>query len=292
MFPWQETTVHVLVQSAKKFGTFMEGDCFVNTTAAQMQLANDEDVFAVCGLNTSYLFYKGPWKIFFPAINTDSRSKEMIFKEFCKDKILHHFRLDSDQFQLFSVIGGKLNTTLEHTATLSDHFKSGKSTNFDAIANFVRSFAPPEKFPLQPKTIDAILCEIFGYPDEALRKDFENAITFDAKPKLVENICVVDEKTKKLLQNDSFSSFAECILYDIPIVALSPFLDVKSKDMKPLKDLTLDWIERFGGILLKDIDETKSFSVIYRLPSGILEKSTATPQLPRKFKNIYEHRLT
>lgn len=266
------------MQSAKKFGKFKESSWSQNTVLSHIKLLNDEDMFAICGLNTSYLFHNGSWRIFYPATNTQSRAKEMIFEEFDREKILKHFRFDFEQFKLFGVLGGKLDTKLEWIQDLKKYFIK---FHFQSISDFVHRFAPPHKFPLQRETIEEILFEIFGSADDQLIEDFKESLLSQPLSKISTTCDIIeDEKTKKLLQNDSFSSFAECILYDIPLDILSPFLDVKATDMKTLKDLTIDWIERFAGILLKDFDETKSFSIIYRVPSGNLETYQATPQLP------------
>ena len=83
-----------------------------------------------------------------------------------------------------------------------------------------------------------------------------------------------------VLEHDQFSTFAECILYEIPIDLLSPFIDAIAEDMKSLKELTLGRIERLDGILLKDIDRSEIFPVIYRSSSGKLEKHIAVPVFP------------
>ena len=125
--------------------------------------------------------------------------------------------------------------------------------------------------------------EIFISPiDEDLILHFNDAINF--KTTLYQNEHVaVDQKVIALLRNNPFSSFAECIFNNLPLDILSPFLDVKETDMKPLKDLTIDWIQRTGGILFKDRELMWSWPIIHRMQSGDLERIEVEAEIPGKF---------
>lgn len=134
---------------------------------------------------------------------------------------------------------------------------------------------------MQQETIKEILEEIFISPiDEDLIIHFNEAITF--KPKLYQTEHrSVDKDVLSLLRNDPFSSFAECMLNNLPIDIISCFLNVQDTDMKSLKDLTIGWIQRTGGILFGD--KKSKFPVIYRLQSGDLERIDVEAKAPGSF---------
>lgn len=64
---------------------------------------------------------------------------------------------------------------------------------------------------------------------------------------------------------------------NLPCDILSPFLDVKETDMKTLKELTIGWIQRLGGILFGD--KKAKWPVFYRLQSGDLEKTEVEAEI-------------
>ena len=98
-----------------KFGKFRENDCLTTKfVTGHAQIANDEEVYAICGLDTSYLLYPGTWKFFFPTKNFRSRQKETIFREISKQALLKHFKFNYEQLQLFSALGGKFHSTVEN----------------------------------------------------------------------------------------------------------------------------------------------------------------------------------
>lgn len=114
-YPWQENSILVLIQSAQKFGEFRENECLLTVfLSGHAQTAKEEDVYAICGLDTSYPFYPGDWKFIFPTANTRSHRKEMILREINKKALLKHFKFNYEQFQLFSALGGKFHSTVEN----------------------------------------------------------------------------------------------------------------------------------------------------------------------------------
>jgi hypothetical protein len=106
----------VMAQSAMKFGEFLESDCHLrNNSAGHAETANDEDVFALIGLNTSYLFYDGPWRFFYPMAEPDPSGRiALVFKEYDKKRILKEYKFNIQQMQLFGVLAGKFSSTFEN----------------------------------------------------------------------------------------------------------------------------------------------------------------------------------
>lgn len=103
--------------------------------------------------------------------------------------------------------------------------------------------------------------EIFGYSDEALTASFMDSIQYGVY--FYENACrFEDMEVNLMLTNDPFSSLAENILNGLPITITSPFLDATATDMKPLKDLTIGWIKRFAGVMLKYVERPKKFTIV------------------------------
>lgn len=272
-----------------KFGTFCENDCLtLIKSAAFAQKATDEDFYAICGLDTNYLLYPGSWKFFFPSKKCE-KSKEMIFKEYNKQVILSHLNFNYDQLQLLSVLSGNFYTKTEYTKVLEAQFHG--SQKFKKIIDFVHKFAPAEKIPLQHDTMDEILREIYGdaCEKEDLKRDFAASLNY--KSRIYHNGHRFDDKEAKLkLQSEPFSFIAECIYNKLPIVILSPFLDVTETDMKPLKDLTIDWIQRTGGILSGN--KEAKWPVFYRLQSGDVERVEVEAEISGKFFLHFDTFLT
>jgi hypothetical protein len=265
-------------------------DCFVaKQTSAHMKIAVEEEVYAVIGLDTSYLFYEGDWKFIYPSKEKSTRYNDLIFMEYNRPKILDHLGLTVDQFRFFGLLAEKFFSKHDDPVNhqkLKEYFTkiegNGNShRDFAKLIDFVNRFTPPEKFPLQTETIDEILVEIFGdaISDEIRMRFIEN---MKYQPALLSEYGVRfnDEEISSLLAANPFATLAEAVLNVFPCIIASPFLDVNAKDLLQLKELTSGWLKRFSGVLLKHIESPKSFVVSYHVEDGKIESFDVQSESP------------
>lgn len=151
--------------------------------------------------------------------------------------------------------------------------------DFNLIAEFVHKFAPPEKFPLREDVIEEMSMEIFGYSDEALTASFMESMRYGVF--FYEDGCRFEDMQVNIqLTNNPFSSIAEHILNGLPVTITSSFIDATATDMKSLKDLTLGWIKRFAGVMLKYAEKPKNFTIACQAESGEHEYAEVEAESP------------
>ncbi|KAG5674589.1 hypothetical protein PVAND_004543 [Polypedilum vanderplanki] len=253
--PMNNLNIFVMAQSAIKFGEFRESDCHLKTNHyGHVKTANDEDVFAILGLNTSYLFLEGSWRFFYPMSEYDEYGQlAMIFKEFKRDEIFNYFDINIDQMQLLGLLSRPFPSNTDKKKILFDYFTNYTRTNkdFRKIINFIHKYAPREKFPLSDDTIKEMLQEIFGNDDDELMKDFEHFryrnLVFVERNESLNDI-------NELLRNNPYSYLTQRILNNLSYRISSHYLDTSANDMSSLKDLTLPWLKRTCGILFKNMN--------------------------------------
>ncbi|KAG5677305.1 hypothetical protein PVAND_007074 [Polypedilum vanderplanki] len=282
-YPWNELTIMVMTQSAKKFGVFRENACNLrNNSAGHALIANEEEVFGIIGLNTSYLFYDGLWRFFYPMSELDQYGHPtLIFKEYDKKRILNHFNFDMDQMQLFGVLAGRFTSTSENCGVLASYFsttfRNMQYTDFHKVIDFVHQRARRDKFPLEDYAIKELLREIFGYDDSELMQDFKNSL------KVGPVYADVDENLKEInafLRNNPYAYMVEKFLNKYSFCIESFFLDITKNDMKSLKALTLSWLRRVCGILFKNSKESQNIKVTYRFDAEKYEDIEIIPDYP------------
>lgn len=269
----------ILFHSALKFGTFHGSDFFLkNAGAAHTKLATELGVFAVIGLDTDYLFYDGSFKLWFP-VKAETILKDSVVKfdiqKFIKQPILDHFEMDDEKFRLLAVLSGKFFGSLEASETLKRF--AGIPTEFAKLAKFIHEQV---EFPLTRQSIENIVEIIFDTVDQQVVQDFEKSLesfeaTFFTSVKKFD-----DDEVNRLIKDDPFT-YAELILNNEAIPIGSSFLEVNASDMKPMQDLTVPWIQRVMGLLLKHVDSLTTCQIIYRIDAAHWDKTEVEAIYPK-----------
>lgn len=155
--------------------------------------------------------------------------------------------------------------------TLKNYFQIKYRPDFNLIAEFVHKFAPPEKFPLREDVIEEMSMEIFGYSDEALTSSFMESMRYGVY--FYEDGCRFEDMQVNIQLIFQSSS-------GLPVTITSSFIDATATDMKSLKDLTLGWIKRFAGVMLKYVEKPKNFIIACQAESGEHEYAEVEAESP------------
>lgn len=277
-YPYISSAV-TLYQSAQKFGEFRGNEYLIgNQAIGHVELANKENAFAIIGLDTYYLLYEGNWK-FWRA--THSGKNNMSFQEFDKKVIMDRLSLTYEQFRLFAMLRGTNKLSLEKKDVVESFFNNSppthkKSEIFERIFEFIKTI----EFPINRATFQNITEIIFGKIDLEVVDEFELSLkSLKTFTLLDETESSLDKDVMNVIRNQPMS-ISERILYNRPLDVFNNYLDVSANDMKSLKDLTLPWIRRTMGLLLKHIDGPKSRPFLSRIDEHLWEKIEIEPLYP------------
>jgi len=251
----------VLAQSAKKFGEFRGNDIMViRTTAGHIEIANEESAYAVIGLDTSYLLLEGTWKFYFPSHpkHVTHDAKNMQLTEYNKTAIMKHIGLNYNQMQLAAVLLGKTLALPRNLCTVMKRFFTNIDSSQAKVENAFK-FAKQQQFPLTSLDFEKIVMVVFHTDDAKIVEELEFSVSaFRPICFTSADVFLGDDDSKEIIQDDPLMMLAERILYNQKLSLDYYFLDVNATDMKPLKELTLPWIKRLMGVLLKNVDGSKA----------------------------------
>jgi hypothetical protein len=167
----------------------------------------------------------------------------------------------------------------------------GTWVSFDSVRRFIRGHVTQEvTFPLSRASIDSVVEIIFGEVDELLIQNFEkNLLQFhndsNEDTNEEENDTEMNDNQPissdigKLIAGEPFS-IVKFILRRQNLYVSSRFLDVNATDMKSMKGLTLPWIRRITGLLLKHVTQPHETKVLYRVDAENWETVIAEALYP------------
>lgn len=245
-FPYNTMILVSIIQSAQKFGA-VHG-CNVlkgKPTAQQVELAKEKDAAWIMGIDTYYFLMPGTWKIW---SDTKLNMKAMTIQELDPNVVLSHFNLKPEQTPLFAGLIGDLKSNRRVLKQINDFF--GTKAPFPNAAKFLNRLSADR--PIE-ELIQEVVEKIFG--DKAnsdINKEFMKVIkSFEINKEYETN---VDKDVLMTVSND-FVSIAEEILTNQPIFINPSFLDLRSTDMKTINELTIPFIQKTAGVLLKNLND-------------------------------------
>lgn len=170
-FPKNRAILTVLAQTAAKYG-ILSGldsvDCKPSTV--HVRLANKEKAMAMIGIDTYYMFYEGPWKIW---SDRHLDMKTMTIREFNKEFVLNKMQLDVEKAPLFVALAGGLYSDEETIKKMIKFFEpSWRKKIFENVCEYVNR----QKFPLSDETLLEMIREIFGTADHRILNEFKRTI--------------------------------------------------------------------------------------------------------------------
>lgn len=245
-FPYNTMILVSIIQTAKKFGTIH--GCNVlkgKPTAQQVELAKEKDAAWIMGLDTYYFLMPGSWKIW---SDTKLNMKAMTIQELDPNVVLSHFNLKPEQTPLFACLIGDLKSNRRVSKQINDFF--GTKAPFLNAAKFLNRIGTDR--PIE-EIIQDVIDKIFGVKAEPyINKEFLKVLkSFEINNEYETN---VDKDILMAVSND-FVSIAEEILTNQPIFINPSFLDLRSTDMKTINELTIPFIQKTAGVLLKNLND-------------------------------------
>lgn len=262
-FNFEKSMYSALYYSAVNFGTFRGCDMFLKKGGSgNAEFANEINAYAIVGVDSSFLFYEGSYKVWFPTPNRDFHNNSndyLLMKQFDKEAIFDGLELNSEKFILFAVLFQKFYSTDSNRNMLSAFFEG--PNKFRNVKSFVLERV---EFPLTRESIESIVRIIFSEVDPQVVQDFESSLASFKTTTIESDDRFHDGDINHMIRDRPFV-LAERILNKQPLYVNSSSFNVNATDMKPLKDLFEPWYRRTLGMLLYHVDGIKTRKMIYRV---------------------------
>lgn len=266
----------VLCQAAAKYGEFHGNDLFlIQSSAGHAEVANLRNVFAIIGENSDYLCYEGSWKFWQPIgvreqAQIPQQPFSMLFREYNKQAILEHHDFNYEEMQIFILLFKKFRKLLDQG---EDEIALRNRTNFNNLRYFVKDL----DLPLNEESLRAIVTHLYGQVEAFAVENIVKSLKAFKASKYNDENRFTDENINQLIKNTPVM-FAERILNKCLLSANGcnfQFLRVNPDD-----HLILPWIQRTMGLLLKDLNGTKTRKYMIRGDTGELNEVEIEPKYP------------
>lgn len=248
-FPYNTMILVCLIQSAEKFGKVHGCNSSKGKPSVQqVELARLKEAAWLMGLDTFYFLLPGPWKIW---CDSQLDMKKMTVQQLDPNLVMAHFDLKPQQAPLFACLIGDLQSIPRVNRKVMEHF--GSKSLFPNAAKFIRKLSSESTEGMIQECIEKIFG---GAVDDFVIEDFKKTLKTFEIDESVETDEILD-----MVKND-FLSIAEEIITNQPIFVNPSYLDMQKKDMKSLNDLTLPFIQKTAGILLKNLNDPEPRSLV------------------------------